>query len=767
MMPEEDRTLLGRLAQAYGLAADYFDIWGTRHEVSPETQAAVLRAMGVPVASHGDRVASLAALHARYWCRLCDPVLVLRDATAARADWRLRVRSHEGEDAAWRASWSVSDEKGTVVLRDEMGPGCPVVEVSAVDGERHVALRAPVPSGLAHGYYAWQVRVTNGEREYEGRSRLIVAPDSCYVPSDVAAGRRIWGLWVQLYSLRSQRNWGIGDLSDLAELTRWVGRDLGGAVVGVNPLHALKNRRPHHVSPYSPDSRSALNEVYLDPLRVPEYDRCAAAQHLVTSEAFQSRLDELRRSDLVDYEGVAGAKLEVLELLYRQFVADHCGEHAGLSADIRRTERGRAFARFCAERGAAFEEFAVYRVLSEQLGGDPRAPRLWREWPVEFRHPRAPAVAAFRDAHRERIEFYQYVQWQTEEQLSRVMGATREWGMPVGLYHDFALGSDPNGAEGWLLQDVLALDVDCGCPPDAFALQGQNWGFPPFHPTALREAAYQPWIDMLRQNLRRGGALRLDHVMGLFRLFWIPKGQRPSAGVYVHYPFDELLAILALESHRARTLVIGEDLGTVPDWIRQELGRAQAFSYRVWYFERNGDGSWKAPTQYPAHSLAVATTHDLPTLSGFWMAEDLRVRERLGLFPNDTVQERTWAERRHDQLRMAESLRAHGGWVGPDAAASASEGVPPGLVEAVHRFLARTSSLVVLASLDDWVGERDQANVPGTVDEYPNWLRKTSVPLELLIRDGTCRRLAALMGRERLPEGIPPGPTLEPDWPRP
>lgn len=747
--PMDDSVLLGQLSLAYGLADHYFDIWGHRHVVSSETQRSVLRAMGVAVESSEDLRQSLASLHARYWCRLCDPVLVVHDEGLENG-WGLRVQSEADQDRAWTVSWILTSDGETTSLRGSLGPGCPVAETAWVEGARYVGFRLPVPERLPLGYYTLRVRLSNGSREVAGTSLLVVAPSACYVPPAFWEGRGTWGLWVQLYSVRSQRNWGIGDFTDLASLTEWVGGELGGGAVGVNPLHALKNTRPHHISPYSPHSRSFLNEVYIDPERVPEFARCEAAQRLVRSEAFLSRLEGLKKSEFVDYEGVHRLKLEVLELLYRQFVDEETAsvETLGRPAGTG-TERSRDFARYCAEQGEALEGFALYRALAESFERLADSPRIWREWPMAYRHPQAPAVASFRARHLDRIRFFQYVQWQAEEQLGAVARSTRAMGMPIGLYHDFALGSDPNGAEGWQLQDVLVLDVDCGCPPDAFALQGQNWGFPPFHPIALREAAYRPFIELLRQNLRRGGALRLDHVMGLFRLFWIPKGQSPATGAYVEYPYEDLLGILALESHRAKTLVIGEDLGTVPDWIRDRLARAQAFSYRVWYFERNGDGSWKSPTQYPLHSLAVTTTHDLPTLPGFWRNDDLLVRERLDLFPDAAVRQRVWEGREHDKQRMLEALRAHGGWTGPNRADEIADGVPSDVVDAVHRFLSRTSSLVVLASLDDWLGERAQANLPGTVDEYPNWLRKTSMPLETIRQDPQCRRLARLMMQER------------------
>lgn len=296
------------------------------------------------------------------------------------------------------------------------------------------------------------------------------------------------------------------------------------------------------------------------------------------------------------------------------------------------------------------------------------------------------------------------------------------------------------------------MEADCGCPPDAFAMQGQNWGFPPFNPVALREQAYRPFIRLVRQNLSRGGALRIDHVMGLFRLFWIPRGRPASAGTYVHYPFDDLLGILALESVRAKTVVVGEDLGTVPDWVREKLEAVNILSYRVFYFEREADGSWKQPSDYPVRSLAVTTTHDLPTWLGFWTGEDLETRAKLGLFPTEEARRQAWEERERDKTKILEALaRASTLSESPDRVEASRAVQAERLLEPVHRFLARSSSCLALASLDDWLREVSQVNLPGTVDQYPNWSRKLSVPLEAMKGERLVRRLAQVMREERPP----------------
>jgi 4-alpha-glucanotransferase len=324
--------------------------------------------------------------------------------------------------------------------------------------------------------------------------------------------------------------------------------------------------------------------------------------------------------------------------------------------------------------------------------------------------------------------------------------------MPIGLYHDLALGADRDGAEAWIYQSVLALGADCGCPPDPLGPEGQNWGLPPINPHALRASGYELMVQLLRHNFRAGGAIRLDHVMAFFRLFWIPRGRPSSEGTYVQYPFEDLLAIVALESVRSKTLVIGEDLGTVPDWVREQLAKARVLSYRVFYFERWRDGAWKSPGDYPAPSLAVATTHDLPTLAGFWCSEDLQVRAGLGAFTDDAARRQAWDERQRDKAGILSALNRKGllpNGVTEDLATAPA--MTTDLCRAIHIYLARTPSCIVLANLEDGLGELSQTNLPGTVDSHPNWTRKYAVRVDEIVCDERLQQLGAVLRSTRPP----------------
>ena len=753
-MDHQEHELLAGLAERYGIAPDYHDIWGKRHETSDDTRRAILSAMGVRVDTVESLRRALAELHEAPWRRACDFVRVARiDAPAG--VWSARVPCLESEDRSVTIAWTIRDEAGTIVRRQEAGPNLAPDETHVVDGLRHVRVDLPLPDGLPIGYYDLSVKIVSESRQVEGGMRLIVAPSSCYLPTEFEQGQRLWGLAVQLYALRSARNWGAGDFGDLAACVEWAAKDLGAGMIGLNPLHALNNRRPYESSPYSPTSRLFLNLLYLDLEAVPDYECCPPAQQMVRDAGFQRAVAALRAGGTMDYEQVASAKRAALELLFGAFHERHLGGQDLQAADLRpATARGRTFADYVRREGEPLELFALFQALTEEMRRQHPLVTTWREWPEPYRLPGSASVAAFRVTHRARIRYHQYVQWLAEEQLGAVASRARALGMPVGLYHDLALGSDRNGSDAWAYQEVFALGSDCGCPPDDFAPQGQNWGLPPVDPVRLREQGYGFFIELLRRNLRHGGALRLDHVMSLFRLFWIPCGLPASAGAYVSYPAEDLLGILALESVRQRAVIIGEDLGTVPDGIRERLAAARVWSYRVLYFERADPDHWRMPEAWPRAAMAVVTTHDLPTLAGFWSGRDLDVRARLGLYRDEGVAQRAREGRARDKRHLAQALKESGLLpAGVSEQAAVEQPMTPELCQALHAFLARTPSWVVLANLEDLLGETEQMNVPGTVEAYANWSRKIAPDLEQMRDDARVHRLAAALRAERpLPE---------------
>jgi (1->4)-alpha-D-glucan 1-alpha-D-glucosylmutase len=531
--------------------------------------------------------------------------------------------------------------------------------------------------------------------------KTIVGKGASYQPELLAKGARIWGIMVQLYAVRSERNWGVGDFGDLRTLVE-LAASLGAGVLGVNPLHAA------YVSPYSPSSRHALNAVYLDLESIPEFGHCREAQQLTKSRAFLSRLLQLRKAELVDYDGVRAVKNEVFELLYACFRKDRA--------------RRRRFAEWQAQSPKELRDYALYEALREELGSDG-----WQSWPREYQNPSSPLVRKFMKRKEERVHFYAYLQWNARLQLDLVQRRSQELGMPVGLYFDLALGADRGGAEVWSDQASYATEASIGAPPDEFNPRGQDWGLPPYSPRALRAAGYRPFVELLRANMPQGGALRLDHVMALARLYWIPRGNKADRGGYVHYPLEDLLGLLARESRRNRCMVVGEDLGTVTPELRKALNQAGVLSYRPLLFEKDPGGEYLAPAAYPREALTCLSTHDLPTWRGFWEGHDLRLRRELGL----TVDfEKEQSLREQDKERLKRALERDGF----DISAAGA-----------HAFLARTPSKVLMVQPEDVFELVEQANLPGTVDQHPNWRRKLPLSLERWKSDARVQRLAGSM----------------------
>jgi len=611
----------------------------------------------------------------------------------------------------------------------------------AVPGGFRVAAPLPLPADLELGYYDLTVKVRSGGREETGRTRLIAAPPQAYAPAWLEEGRRAWGFNLPLYALRSRGNWGVGDFADLMAVIRWAG-PLGAAFVGVNPLHALEGRATADPSPYSPTSRIFLNVLYLSLEMAPELPACRPAQDLLASPEFQAAKACLAAAALVPYGEVLRLKRRVLKLLYQTFCEAH-----GAPEHTPRSARGQEFARFVAVGGESLARFGQFSALTDHFQqGD------WRRWPEPYQRPESSAVAEFARERDQEVRFFQYGQWLAATQLGQVRQEAHNQGLPFTLYEDLALGASPGGFDTWAHQELFARGPAIGCPPDAFNPQGQNWGLPPLIPERLRASGYQLFIDTLRANLPPGGMLRMDHVMGLFRLLWIPQGAEASRGAYVTYPARELLAILALESVRARALIIGEDLGTVPPRIRRELGKSGVFSYRVFYFERDAHRHFLPPEAYPARAMATVTTHDLPTLTGFWQGHDLALKRTLHLYPEARLAEADAAAREQDRRVLLEDLR-HRGVLGDGAAydPEAGDSCPLELREAILDYLAQSKAVLMEVRLEEIFGAPEQQNLPGTWQEHPNWRVKFPLTLEQMEQAPELARLAARLNKARGP----------------
>lgn len=729
-----DLEALRRLAQQHGVELDWYDIWGGRHEVPEATLRAVLGAMHVAARDDAEVHAALHDGHGRAWRRRVPPVLVVRVSVPS-VDVVLRSAACcEDVPLRWRLVLEDGMEReGSCIPRE-----LPEVDRTEVNGEPYVARRLGLGPQCVEGYHTLELYESDGTAV--ATMRLIVVPERCYLPDAVRGSGRVWGPAVQLYALRSRRNWGMGDFADLETLVDQWARG-GAGIVGLNPLHALFPHAPERASPYSPSSRLFLNVHYLAPERIADFATCDDAQRLLNSPGYAARLEALRTTECVDYAAVAGAKNELLELLYASFRAEHLARH---------TSRAAAFRAFQRRGGVALRRHALFEALQEALHRDDPGCWGWPVWPEAYRDPQSPAVSAFEAAQLERVEYREWLQWQAHVQLEALGRRCMELGLGVGLYGDLAVSVDRGGAEVWADQGLYALRVGVGAPPDDFNLQGQDWGLPPPIPDALRERAYAPFVEVLRANMRAVGAVRIDHVMALMRLFWIPQDTRAADGAYVRYPLEDLLGIVALESHRNRCMVIGEDLGTVPDAVRDALAAADVLSYRLLYFERRHDGDFKSPAEYPAAALVAVSTHDLPTLAGFWAAGDLKLRERLHLYPSPEAGAQQALARRQDRARLLAALQRES--LLPRNTSSDPASTPamtPELACAVHLYLARTPSKVLMVQPEDVIGVLDQANVPGTTFEYPNWRRKLPMDLDLWPAQAAFARLCGALSAER------------------
>ncbi|HEX8963196.1 MAG TPA: 4-alpha-glucanotransferase, partial [Rhodocyclaceae bacterium] len=605
-----------------------------------------------------------------------------------------------------RLRWSLELEGGESLGGETTSEALARLDHRRLGGEAYARLALPLPPGIGLGYHRFRLADARGAAL--GDMRLVVAPGRCYQPPALDRGGRVWGLQVQLYSLRSERNWGIGDLTDLHRLVELTA-DLSGGAVGVSPLHALFPDRPENASPYGPSSRSQWNALYLDVEAIPEFAECEAARALVRSPDFQAGLRALRGTELVDYVGVAAAKSRALELLFAEFRNRHLA---------RDDARGRAFEAYRAEAGEPLRSLARFEALQEHFRAQDAGLWGWPVWPEPYRDAGSAAVRDFCRQHAGRVDYYQYLQWETERQLAAAGRRSWELGLGVGLYLDLALGADRGGAEVWARPELFALDASVGAPPDAINLRGQDWGLPPLNPHQLREAAYEPMVAILRANMRHAGGLRIDHVMGLMRQYWVPQGLPATDGAYVAYPFADLLGILALESRRNRCLVIGEDLGTVPDEVRQAMGALGALSCRPLHLEHEPDEALPRPADYPAQALISVGTHDLPTLRGHWLGRDLDLRAGLELFPSDAVREEQVVARSRERARILmalerEQLLPPGAGVDPVTLPDVTDE----LNRAIHVFLARAAASLMMVAPEDLFGEVEQMNLPGTTGE--------------------------------------------------
>ncbi|MFC4753288.1 4-alpha-glucanotransferase [Dietzia aurantiaca] len=760
---------LVELAAECGVATGYTDAHGVHHDVPERTVRAVLAAMGIGAGPHADVAAE-------------DDDHDDDNAAARSTDTGDRAALEEVRLAPWRrviAPTVVATEGATRVVPihvplganvtvsahlEEMpsataGPADPIplLPLSGdriqreVDGTPMEQISVSVPGDLPAGWHRLHVVVDPGVTRTHAATTaptdtprprgahpgatytatLLVAPARIPVPAGLDE-RRAVGLAAQLYQVRSATSWGMGDLADLMDLATWGGRELGADFVLVNPMHAGEPFPPVSPSPYLPTTRRFASPLYLRPELLPEYADLPESERARVDElAGLAAGTEANRSDLLDRDASWAAKVDALRLVF---------------AVPRTPGRAEEFDRFVRDGGPGLRTFATWCALAGEYGPD------WANWPTDLRDPQSEAVDRFASAHTEEIDFHQWLQWATGKQRARAQRSALDAGMRLGILHDLAVGVHPSGADAWSLNRSLARGVSVGAPPDIYNQRGQDWSQPPLRPDALADNGYQQFRDIVRAALRDAGGVRIDHILGLFRLWWIPAGSPPTDGTYVHYDADAMLAVLTLEASRAGAVVVGEDLGTVAPGVRESLSERGVLGTSVMWFERTEDAGDTddadsaparplSPEEYRRLCMASVTTHDLAPTAGYIDLVHVDIRDELGQLTRDVADERRDAAA--EVAGFVSAVRERGLLEGDS---------PDDLIVALHAFLARSPSLLLTVSLADLVGDRRPVNMPGTSTEYPNWsvpladAEGRTLPLEDVVRCGLPKRVFAAVG---------------------
>ncbi|EEY99797.1 4-alpha-glucanotransferase (amylomaltase) [Vibrio sp. RC586] len=715
---------LKQVAEMAKIADRYVSAWGSEAQVEDDTIRRLLASLGYDTSSDEALLQSAEKKHKK---DVLDPVLVVHQSAAIEVPLYLGVSARESE-----FDWRLQTEQGEVlegylqsqIVRDERAEGGPLVFA--------------LPNDLPLGYHT--LLIARKRRKAPYQMTLIVTPQACYKQPALAQGKKLWGPSIQLYTLRTQHNWGMGDFGDLKQLVADIA-SRGGDFVGLNPIHALFPANPEGASPYSPSSRRWLNILYIDVSSVPEFALSAEAQQKVGSPEFQLRLQKVRDAHWVNYSEVAELKMSVLPLLFAEFKKRHLDKHS---------DRAHAFLNFVEQGGESLLHQAAFDALHAELHAEDASVWGWPVFPEKYHRFDSAAVQKFIDEQKDQVHLYMYLQWIADAQIHEAQSLAEEKGMAVGLYRDLAVGVADSGSETWADQGNLLQDVSIGAPPDVLGPLGQNWGLPPLNPQVLQATAYDAYIKLLRANMKHCGALRIDHVLGLLRLWWIPKGENATKGAYIYYPVKDMLAILALESHRHQCSVIGEDLGTVPDEIVELLRDAGVHSYKVFFFETSKeDGGYVSPAHYAEQSMAALCTHDMPTLRGFWHCDDLKMGREIGLYPDEEQLQGLFDDRLKSKQGILDSVAWHGylpAGVGRDATQVPMDSY---LSEALQLHVAAGSSALLSVQLEDWLEMDKPVNIPGTVNEYPNWRRKLSVNLDEIFAREEVNRIAARLTEVR------------------
>jgi len=709
---------LDSFMQLKGIDPHFIDAFGKPTTVSDENIKTLISRMGFDASDETSLVSYYLEEESQHWLSLLPSVSVLQKATTYPLEVHLPI-DFVTDPLIYRITAENGEQLELVITATDY----PLIGCNVIGDVEFQLYEITLDIPFDIGYHKLTL-LEQGNEEPLAEMSLIITPSSCFKPKAIEEGKKLWGTSVQLYCLRSDNNWGIGDFSDLKQLLKKTAEN-GGDFIGLNPIHALYPAQPQNASPYSPSSRKWLNILYSDITAVSEFKHCDEIQRQYASTEFQQNLSALRDVEWVDYKQVTDVKLNALRELFNTLNNGNSENAARLIA----------FKNFIHDKGEPLQQQATYDALHSSFLAKDENAWGWPAWPENFQSFSSEGTTQWRIDNEHEILFWCYCQWVTEIQLEEADKLAKSLGMTLGLYRDLAVGVSKGGSDIWANHDVYYENISIGAPPDVLGPLGQCWGLPPLSPEKLTKTSYQPFIDLLQANMNHCGALRIDHVLALLRLWWVPEGGTAAEGAYIYYNVHDMLNILALESVRNQCLVIGEDLGTIPEGMDVLLKDAGVYSYKVFFFEQAPDGGFISPDHYIEQAMATLSTHDMPTIKGYWHCEDLYLGRTLGLYPDPEVFDRLLHDRIESKQQILNSLHGHQSVPDELYQDANTTGMDKTLNFALQKHLAAGSPSLLSLQLEDFLEMDQPVNVPGTSDEYRNWQRKLSHNVDYIFAD--------------------------------
>jgi 4-alpha-glucanotransferase len=741
-------NLIEQLADLVGFHPDYTGTFGQPVVAKNQAKRALLKAMGFQLDDES-LTQSITSLSQSQWTNVL-PLVHIAKLEDQQQSIKVSLLNTDNLLLNWKIVADIDTPLDTVTEGSIHINDMQLIAEKTLDNIQYGQYQLLLPT-LKQGYYQLNINF-GGDVNAQTSCPLIYAPKTCY-SSQAASANKVWGYTAQLYSLCSNNNWGIGDFTDLFALVE-KSAEQQASTIGLNPLHPLYQQNPAHRSPYSPSSRCFLNTLYIDVTKIPNFELSELAQEKVKNKAFQQSIADVKASKLIDYPAVAKLKYEITELLFKDFYLNHrCINKVDANTYAIRTATYKAmfaaFDNFKQEQGNDLRLFATFDALYEHFHLADENVYTWSNWPKNFQNPKSEEVQRFQHTHVARIEYFCFLQWIAHEQLNAVTQCTLDKKMAIGLYLDLAVGCDGSGFDVWSDQDIYVAGASIGAPPDNMNALGQNWGLTPINPLALQQQGYQPLVKALRSSMQYAGALRIDHILGLMRQYWVAPGMEANEGVYISFPWDDILRVIALESRRNQCVVIGEDLGNVPDGFSETIQNSGLLSFKVLFFERWESGLFKRPENFPIQSVVTIATHDTATLSGWWQGRDLQWRQQLNLYPNEETghaERNARANERQNLIAALDDLHV----INMDKAPpQAPAEMNTELSIAVQKYLATSPSHIQLIPLEDALEMVEQVNIPGTIDQHPNWLQKLPVLLEDFWQKASVTQIAQAMRAAR------------------